>query len=259
MAKSHGFGNPRTICIILRHQQAIPGSLVRQCLITGANRGLGLALSRELLQRGARVLACCRDPEAATELTALAAEHADRLQIEPLDVTDDAAVAALSQRLGRHLRRLDLLVHNAGILVSGERFGNVRSDDLARSFAVNASAPLLLTQALAGLLQHGHQPRVLCISSQLGSITQSNAFRTVSYAMSKAAMNMAVKRLDGELCQHGITVMAMHPGWLKTRMGGDSATLDPATSARMILDQIARTTPEDGGKFLAYDGTTLPW
>lgn len=232
---------------------------MRQCLITGANRGLGLAFSRELLQRGASVVACCREPDAATELDALASRYADRLRIEPLDVTDDAAVAGLPERLGRHLRRLDLLVHNAGILVSGERFGNVRSDDLARSFAVNAGAPLLLTQALAGLLRHGHQPRVLCISSQLGSIAQASAFRTVSYAMSKAAMNMAVKRLDAELAGQGIAVLAVHPGWLKTRMGGDSATLDPADSARMILDQIARTTPEDGGHFLAYDGTQLPW
>lgn len=232
---------------------------MRHCLVTGANRGLGLALSRELLARGAGVVACCRDPDDAEELEFLRAEAGDRLSIERLDVADSAAIAALPARLAPRLRRLDLLINNAGLLVSGERFGNVQADALARSFAVNASAPLLLTQALAGLLRHGHQPRVLCISSQLGSISQSGAFRTVSYAMSKAAMNMAVKRLDGELAQHGITVLAMHPGWLQTRMGGEHATLDPATSARMILDHTARTTPEQGGQFLAYDGTQLPW
>lgn len=232
---------------------------MRQCLITGANRGLGLALTRELLARGAGVVACCRDPATADELQALQKDAGKRLVIELLDVTDAEVVAALPERLAPRLRRLDLVIHNAGILVSGERFGNVKAEDLARSFAVNASAPLLLTQALAGLLRHGHQPRVVCISSQLGSITQSGAFRTVSYAMSKAAMNMAAKRLDAELSQHGITVVAMHPGWLKTRMGGDHATLEPADSARMILDHIARFGPEDGGRFLAYDGTTLPW
>lgn len=232
---------------------------MRQCLITGANRGLGLALSRELLQRGASVVACCRDPDTADDLKALHGEYATRLRIEPLDVTDDEVVAALPTHLGQYLRRLDLVVHNAGILVSGERFGNVRADDLARSFAVNASAPLLLTQTLVPLLLQGHQARVLCISSQLGSIAQAAAFRTVSYAMSKAAMNMAVKRLDAELSQHGITVLAVHPGWLKTRMGGDSATLDPAMSARILLDLVARSNPDDGGRFLAYDGTRLPW
>ncbi len=232
---------------------------MRQCLITGANRGLGLELSRELLRRGARVVACCRDSGAADDLHALGDEYGTRLQIEPLDVTDDAAIAALPSRLAQHLRRLDLVVHNAGILVSGERFGNVRAEDLAKSFAVNASAPLLLTQVLVGLLRQGRQPRVVCISSQLGSIAQSTAFRTVSYAMSKAAMNMAVKRLDSELSQHGITVLAAHPGWLTTRMGGDDATLDSATSARMLLDLAARSGPAEGGHFLAYDGSTLPW
>lgn len=232
---------------------------MRQCLVIGANRGLGLALSHELLQRGASVVACCRDPGAAEDLHVLRGEYGTRLQIEPLDVSDNAAIAALPDRLGQRLRRLDLVVHNAGVLVSGERFGNVRPEDLARSFAVNASAPLLLTQALVGLLRQGHQPRVLCISSQLGSIAQSTTFRTVSYAMSKAAMNMAVKRLDAELSQHGITILAVHPGWLKTRMGGDGATLDPTLSARMLLDLVARSGPDDGGHFLAYDGTTLPW
>ncbi len=232
---------------------------MRHCLITGANRGLGLALSRELLQRGARIVACCREPDAADALQTLQAEHPGHLQIEALDVTDNTAMAALHDRVRQDFRRVDLLIHNAGILVSGERFGNVKADDLARSFAVNASAPLLLTQALADLLRQGHQPRVLCISSQLGSIAQASAFRTASYAMSKAALNMAVKRLDAELSAHGITVLAVHPGWLKTRMGGDNATLDPAVSARMLLDHLARLGPGDGGRFLAYDGTSLPW
>lgn len=232
---------------------------MRQCLVTGANRGLGLALVRELLARGARVIACCRHPDAADELKTLAPRDAERLQTEALDLADAGAIEAFAGHLRQHNRRLDLLVHNAGILVSGERFGNVRAEDLAASFAVNASAPLLLTQALATLLRQGHQPRVLCIASQLGSIAQASEFRTVSYAMSKAAMNMAVKRLDAELSQHGITVLAVHPGWLTTRMGGGSATLNAADSARMLLDLVAHANPGDGGRFLAYDGTTLPW
>lgn len=232
---------------------------MRQCLVTGANRGLGLAFCRELLARGAHVVACCRDPRGADELNALAAAQPDRLQLETLDVADAAAIAALPERIADRLPRLDLLINNAGILISGERFGNVEADDLARSFAVNAVAPLLLTQVLAGLLRRGHQPHVLCISSQIGSIAQSTRFRTVSYAMSKAALNMAVKRLDAELSQHGVIVTAMHPGWLKTRMGGESASLDPADSARRMLDHLARLGPAAGGQFLAYDGASLPW
>jgi NAD(P)-dependent dehydrogenase (short-subunit alcohol dehydrogenase family) len=230
-----------------------------RCLVTGANRGLGLALAEALLERGARVMACCREPDRAEALAALARTHGERLVIEALDVADGAAIAALPARVARVLQHLDLLVNNAGVLVSGERFGNVRAESLAESFAVNASAPLLLTQALAPLLALGHHARVLCVSSQLGSIAQADRFRTLSYAMSKAALNMAVKRLAAELAPRGILVLAVHPGWLKTTMGGDGATLPPAASARALLELAGRATARDAGRFLAYDGATLPW
>lgn len=232
---------------------------MQRCLVTGANRGLGLAFVTQLLERGARVLACCRDPAAARVLDALAAAHGDRLVIHALDVADAAAIDKLPQAAAKHLQRIDLLVNNAGVLVSGERFGNVKAESLAESFAVNASAPLLITQALAPLLALGNKPRVLCITSQLGSIAQSASFRTVSYAMSKAALNMAVKRLAAELAPRGILVLAAHPGWVKTGMGGTGATLAPADSAHALLALIEHAQMQDAGKFLAYDGAGLPW
>lgn len=233
--------------------------MMQRCLVTGANRGLGLAFTRELLTRGARVLACCRDPQRAAELNALLETHEQDLIVHALDVTDADAIAALPQATAQHLQRVDLLVNNAGTLVSGERFGNVQAESLARSFAVNASAPLLITQALNALLLRGHKPRVLCVSTQLASIAQASSFRTLSYAMSKAALNMAVKRLAAELSPRGIVVMALHPGWVKTGMGGAGATLDPATSAKAMLGLIEHAGVDDGGKFLAYDGAELPW
>ncbi|MDE2271103.1 MAG: SDR family oxidoreductase [Xanthomonadaceae bacterium] len=232
---------------------------MQRCLVTGANRGLGLAFVGQLLERGARVLACCRDPARANVLGALAAAHGDRLAIHGLDVADPDAIAALPNAAARHLQRIDLLVNNAGVLVSGERFGNVKAEALAESFAVNASAPLLITQALAPLLALGNKPRVLCVTSQLGSIAQASSFRTISYAMSKAALNMAVKRLAAELAPRGIVVLTVHPGWVKTDMGGKSATLAPADSARALLNLVERASMDDAGKFLAYDGAELPW
>ena len=232
---------------------------MQRCLVTGANRGLGLEFTRELLARGARVLACCRDPSRADELTALQQRHGGDLAVHALDVADAGAIAALPEVAAKHLQRLDLLVNNAGVLVSGERFGNVASDSLTRSFAVNAAAPLLITQALAPLLLRGHKPRVLCVSTQLASIAQASGFRTLSYSMSKAALNMAVKRLGAELGPPGIVVMAFHPGWVKTAMGGSGATLEPATSVKAMLGLIEHAKPDDGGKFLAYDGAPLPW
>lgn len=229
------------------------------CLVTGANRGLGLAFTTELLERGSRVVACCRDPAHADALDALVERHGGRLHVQPLDVGDADAIAALPSVVDRQLKHLDLLINNAGVLTSGERFGNVAADSLATSFAVNASAPLLITQALAPLLALGHQPRVLCITSQLGSIAQASAFRTVSYAMGKAALNMAVKRLAAELAPRGILVLAVHPGWVQTAMGGKQATLPAADSARALLDLARDAGRAQAGHFLAYDGTLLPW
>lgn len=232
---------------------------MQRCLVTGANRGLGLAFVSELLERGARVLACCRDPSSANVLDALSAAHGERLAVHRLDVADPDAIDALPEAAAKHLQRVDLLVNNAGVLVSGERFGNVKAEALAESFAVNASAPLLITQALAPLLALGNKPRVLCISSQIASIAQSARFRTMSYAMSKAALNMAVKRLAAELGPRGIVVLAAHPGWLKTEMGGKGATLSAADSAHALLGLIEQAGTQDAGKFLAYDGAELPW
>ncbi|WP_297919155.1 SDR family oxidoreductase [Metallibacterium sp.] len=231
---------------------------MRSALITGANRGLGLEFTTQLLDAGWQVTACCRAPQQAQELHALAARHAGRIEVQALAVDDAVALADLPARLGA-LRHLDLLINNAGVLVSGERLGNVRSDDLARSFAINASAPLLLTQALAPLLEHAHAAKVLCISSQLGSIAQASTFRTVSYAMSKAALGMAARRLAAELGPRGITVLVMHPGWVRTDMGGASAPLLPQAAVTGMLAVLARATPAQGGHFYAYDGTELPW
>ena len=231
---------------------------MRSALITGANRGLGLEFTTQLLDAGWQVTACCRAPQQAQELHALAARHAGRIEVQALAVDDAVALADLRARLGA-LRHLDLLINNAGVLVSGERLGNVRSDDLARSFAINASAPLLLTQALAPLLEHAHAAKVLCISSQLGSIAQASTFRTVSYAMSKAALGMAARRLAAELGPRGITVLVMHPGWVRTDMGGASAPLLPQAAVTGMLAVLARATPAQGGHFYAYDGTELPW
>src|SRR5579875_2195849 len=161
------------------------GITTQRCLVTGADRGLGLAFVTQLLERGAHVLACCRDPAHADVLAALQSAHGERLVIHALDVADPRAIEALPQAAARHLQRIDLLINNAGVLVSGERFGNVKAESLAMSFAVNASAPLLITQALAPLLARGNKPRVLCISTQLASIAQASSFRTLSYAMSR--------------------------------------------------------------------------
>ena len=230
-------------------------------LVTGANRGLGLALVRALLGRGDRVVAACRHPGKAAELNRLAGEHPGRLHVLPLDVAEPKAHAELARELplvlGDDGGRLDLLVNNAGVLHSGERFGRVPADNLEDSLRTNAIAPFLLTQALAPLLADGG--KVANISSQLGSIAGTARFGTPSYDMGKAAQNMGSVLLAHALAERGIVVLALHPGWVRTDMGGKDATVAPEDAAAGLLRVIDGATAADSGRFLDWRGEALPW
>ena len=231
-------------------------------LVTGANRGLGLEFVRQLLGQGRRVVATCRQPGRATALNALAGEHPGRLRVLPLDVADarsrDEMVRELPLLAGDDAPvRIDLLLNNAGVLHSGERFGNVSAVNLDDSLRTNAIGPYLLVQALAPLLADG--ARIANLSSQLGSIGGAARFGTLSYAMSKAAQNMATVQLAHALAPRGIVVVALHPGWVQTEMGGAGAQVTPEDSARGLLEVIAGLGDGDTGHFLDWQGNTLPW
>ena len=228
-----------------------------QALVTGANRGLGLALVQALLARGDRVVACCRHPGRAGALNALAGEHPNRLHLLPLDVAKPASIRELAAELPLVCERLDLLVNNAGLLVSGERFGSLDPEALDASFRTNAMGPLLLTEALADRLADG--ARVANLSSVMGAIGEVSEFRAPSYAISKAAQNMATAQLAHALAPHGIVVVALHPGWVQTEMGGPKATVSPEQAAAGLLDVIAGLRPADSGRFLDWRGKPLPW
>ena len=229
-------------------------------LVTGANRGLGLAMVRALLARGDRVVATCRQPGKATELNRLSGEYPGRLHVLPLDVAQPRAHAELARELPLVLGedgKLDLLVNNAGVLHTGERFGQLTAANLEDSFRTNVMGPLLLTQTLAPLL--GANAKVVAISSELGSISGVSRFGTPSYNISKAALNMASALLARALDDRGITVLALHPGWVQTDMGGQNATVSPEASAAGLLQVIDGATPEDSGRFLDWQGEALPW
>ncbi|HZV24076.1 MAG TPA: SDR family oxidoreductase [Luteimonas sp.] len=233
---------------------------IRRSLVTGANRGLGLEFVRQLLARGDRVVATCRHPGKATALNALAGEHPGRLHVLPLDVADPRAIAELQRELlllADDGERLDLLVNGAGVLHSGERFGSVSAVNLDDSFRTNAMGPFLLTQALATRLADG--ARVANITSQLGSIANTTRFGTPSYDISKAAQNMATALLAAALRERGIVVVALHPGWVQTDMGGAGATVTPADSVAGLLRVIDGLKQTDSGRFLDWRGQSLPW
>jgi NAD(P)-dependent dehydrogenase (short-subunit alcohol dehydrogenase family) len=230
----------------------------RRCLVTGANRGIGLEFCRQLLDAGHDVVATARHPGRANELNHLVGEHPGHLHVLPLDIVDPKSHAELVRELPLVVDGpLDLLINNAGVLHSGERFGHVTPHNLDDSLRTNASGPFLLTQALGEALADG--AKVANLSSQLGSIESTTGFYTPTYAISKAAQNMATRLLANALRERGIVVLALHPGWVQTEMGGDGAQIDVTTAVRGLLKVIDGAGPEDSGRFFDYTGEPLPW
>jgi len=244
---------------------ADPAKSDRHCLVTGANRGLGLEFVRQLLTRGTRVVAACRHPGRAAALNLLAGEHPGRLHVLPLDVTQGRSRDELLRELPLVLdgARLDLLVNNAGVLHGGERFGQVAEADLETSLRTNATGPFLLTQALAPLLADAADGRsgavVANISSEIGSLAGRREFRTPSYAIGKAAQNMGTALLARALAPRGIRVVALHPGWVRTDMGGPQASQAVDAAVAALLRVIDGLGADDSGRFYDGEGRQLPW
>ncbi|WAC62581.1 SDR family oxidoreductase [Pseudoxanthomonas sp. SL93] len=231
----------------------------KHCLVTGANRGLGLEFTRQLLARRCHVVATCRQPGKAVALNLLAGEYPGRLHVLPLDVTDARSRAELARELPLVTddEPLHLLVNNAGVLRGGERFGQISPADLDASFHTNAAGPFLLVQALAAQLADGGT--VANLSSEIGSIALRQEFRTPSYAIGKAAQNMATSLLSQALAPRGIKVVALHPGWVQTDMGGANAAVTVQDSVTGLLQVIDHLRAEDSGVFLDWLGQPLPW
>lgn len=231
----------------------------RNVLVTGANRGLGLEFCRQLLARGDHVVATARRPAQAHELARLAADHPGRLHVLPLDVADPKSEAEIARELPLVLgdERLHVLVNNAGLLHSGERWPHVPAANFEDAFRTNAMGPFLLTQALSPWLADGGI--VANLSSQLGSIERTTRFGTPTYCITKAALNMATKLLSAALMERDVTVVSLHPGWVQTDMGGEQAPLQPTQSVSGLLRVIDGLKRGDTGRFLDWQGEALPW
>ncbi|MFN3076189.1 MAG: SDR family oxidoreductase [Alphaproteobacteria bacterium] len=221
-------------------------------LITGANRGIGLEFVRQYAAQGWTVLATCRDPDRARSLKALEAE------VLALDVNDVDAIAALGASLAG--RTVDLLINNAGLY--GDRnqsLGHVDPDEWMQVLRVNAMAPLKLAEALIGSLEMSTRPVVANVTSLMGSMADNGSGGAYIYRSSKAALNAVTKSLAVDLAGRSILVVALHPGWVQTDMGGPGALINVETSVsgmRQVLHGLKRS---DSGRFLNYRGEELPW
>jgi NAD(P)-dependent dehydrogenase (short-subunit alcohol dehydrogenase family) len=221
------------------------------CVVTGANRGIGLEIARQLSTRGDTVIATARDPDSASDLKTLG------VRVEALDVENPKSVAAFAKRLKG--TPVDLLVHNAAMGVAGPAVERVTAEDVESHFRVNALGPLRLTQALLPHLRAGERKLVVAISSGLGSIGENSTGGWVAYRISKTALHQVMRTLSAELSKEGLSFVLVSPGWVRTRMGGQDAPLSPEDSVRSVVKVIDRLTPKDTGKFFNERGREISW
>ncbi len=216
-------------------------------LITGANRGIGLALTRAYLERGDRVAATCRQPAKAAELHALKESYRDDLLIPRIDVNLGRSVAAAAEHVQEHFPRLDVLLNNAGVAPGRAQEGleTLEMAQVRDAFETNALGPLRTTRAFLPLLRKSKQPRVVNVSSGIGSLTRKPPERHhYAYAASKAALNMFTRIAAAEFKEQGICIVAVTPGWVRTDLGGSDAELDPAAVAGELIASIDGYTIE---------------
>ena len=229
-------------------------------LVTGSNRGIGLELVRQCAARGDHVIACCRDPAGATELAALAQASAGAIDVRALDVADADSVADLRIALGT--RPIDVLINNAGVLGPDNARLQINLDAFAETLAVNTLGPLRMARAFSLNLHDagadGTPGKIVTITSQMGSMTYGSADR-MAYRASKAAVNKVMQCLAADLRQMGVAVLLLHPGWVRTDMGGPGADISAQESAAGILARIDALTLAGTGAFLDHAGRRMPW
>ncbi|MBV0932752.1 SDR family oxidoreductase [Marinobacterium weihaiense] len=227
-------------------------------LITGCNRGLGLEFTYQYARDGWRVHACVRDLVHAEELLALEARFPEQVHLHTLDITRDGQITALDRVLGDET--LDLLINNAGYYgPKGVCFGKVERELWRQVLETNTLSPLMLTQALYPRIATSKLKTVAFLSSKVGSISDNQSGGGYYYRSSKTALNQVVKSLSIDLSGAGIKVIALHPGWVQTDMGGPQALISAEESVTAMRGLLGQLTREQSGTFLNYDGTVIDW
>jgi NAD(P)-dependent dehydrogenase (short-subunit alcohol dehydrogenase family) len=223
---------------------------MRNILITGANRGIGLALAQQYATRGDRVIGACRKSSPALDATGAQVESG-------IDVTDGEALASLARRLGD--TRIDVLVCNAGILgrESLDRLDGDAFDSMRRQFEVNALGPLRAAHALSERMGEGG--KIGIVTSRMGSVADNDSGGYYGYRASKAAVNAIGRSLAMDLKDRGIAVFLLHPGYVATDMVGGSGDVTPAQSAAQLVERLDTLGIAETGTFWHANGSPLPW
>ena len=227
-------------------------------LITGANRGIGLAMVKYSMEQGWRVFACCRNPHNSDNLFNIAKLSNGQISVHIADMQELSTLQALSYELRNE--PIDMLINNAGIYGSDKnKFGSVNVDSWLQTFQVNSIAPLKMVEAFSQQLFMGKQKLVACMSSKMGSMADNGYGNSYIYRSSKAALNAVVKSLSIDLKEQGIISVALHPGWVKTDMGGPDAEITTRQSVEQLFSHLSKLTINDSGRFIDIDGSDIPW
>lgn len=227
-------------------------------LITGSNRGIGLELTRQYLQDGWRVYATARKPEDAKELQQLKQQYPKNLSLHQLDIADEKQRQALKTELQD--AALDILINNAGIY--GQRdayFGNTDETSWLETLKINTIAPMKIIESFADNIAHGEKKIIASMSSKMGSMDDNGSGGSYVYRSSKAALNAVMVSVARDLNKQGITSIILHPGWVRTDMGGPHGEIDSAESAQRLKQILAGVTLADSGSFYDIDDTIIPW
>ena len=231
---------------------------MKTVLITGASRGIGLEHVRRFAANGARVFAAVRTPAEAKELQTLAADNKVRVEVLAYDAADAAAPGRIKTALGN--TPLDLLFANAGAF--GDRtsaIGSIDVADVLQLININALAPLKLVEALVENVAASGRKIIALQSSRLGSIGENSSGGYYPYRISKCVVNMIARNIAVDLNPRGVIAVALHPGWVRTRMGGEGAPISVDESVSGQQRVLANLKPGDSGRFFNYDGTEIPW
>ena len=227
-------------------------------LITGASRGIGLAVVNYCIEKNWRVFACCRHPYQAEKLMAIAQLSKQNVSVHVMDANEVATIQALAYELRNE--KIDILINNAGTYGSDKNnFGQVDVAGWLDAFMVNTVAPLKLAEALIEQLNMGNNKIIACMSSKMASMDDNSSGGSYIYRSSKAALNAVVKSLSIDLQEQGIKTVALHPGWVKTDMGGVNAEISTRDCVSKIFHTLENLTLEDNGRFIDIDGSTINW
>jgi len=226
-------------------------------LVTGANRGIGLEFVKQYMAMGEQVIGTYRDVGSSDELIKLS-KDSSALDILNLDVASDDSMAAFPAQLGD--RPVDIFINNAGVYGPRDSsFGNVDEANWIPVLRINALAPLLLTQLIVENLRRGQSKKLLYVTSKMGSIDDNKGGGSYVYRSSKAALNAVVKSISVDLASEEMSVAVLHPGWVRTDMGGPNGLIDSQTSVSGMIEVIRNLDLGSSGGFFNYDGTVIPW